>query len=64
MQSLLSQHKETPTDLRARKHNLQALARADLEEEEARIQAELNKFFNDVRKLKIPLTRRIVQFFS
>ena len=65
MQTLLSQHKETVADLRdaARKqNNLQILA--DLEEEEARIQAELNKTFNDARKLEIPLTRRIVHFFS
>ena len=65
MQTLLSQHKETLADLReaARKrNNLQALA--DLEEWEARIQAELDKTFNGAKNLKIPLSRRIMQTFS
>jgi len=52
----------TLRDAARKQNNLQILA--DLEEEEARIQAELNKTFNDARKLEIPLTRRIVHFFS
>ena len=65
MQQLLSQHKETLAELQeaAKKmNNPQALA--DLQKEEARIQVELDKTFNDARKLKIPLSRRIALFFK
>src|SRR6266545_5584438 len=60
MQTLLSQHKETLAELREaakRTNNPQALA--DLDKEIACIQAELDNTFNNARKLKIPLSRRI-----
>jgi len=65
MQRLHSQHQQTLSTLRevARKTtNPQLLA--GLQIEEARLQAELDKCFNDARKLKMPLTRRIMLFFS
>lgn len=65
MQTLLAQQKVTAAELReaARKVNNPQLL-VDLEKEEARLQAELDKTFKDTRKLRMPLTRRIKLFLS
>ena len=65
MQTLLSQYKAALADLQEalkRTNNPEMLA--ELEEEEARIQSELDKTFADARKLKLSLLRRIQLFFT
>jgi len=62
MQRLLSQHKAALENLREAANNPQMLA--DLQQEEARVQSELDKTFADSRKLKPSLLRRMQLFFA
>ena len=65
MQMLLSQHKaalETLQEAAKKTNNPQMLA--DLQQEEARVQSELDKTFADSRKLKPSLLRRMQLFFA
>jgi len=65
MQRLHSQHQQTLSTLReVARNTTNPQLLAGLQIEEARLQAELDKCFNDARKLKMPLTRRIMLFFS
>ena len=65
LQTLLAQHKETLAELEegARKTNNPQIL-VDLRKEAARIQSELDKTFAEARRLKIPLSRRIMLLFS